>query len=96
MAKNKQEIITFKADSSLLDAMKGIPNRSAFIRSAVLAALDSMCPLCRGTGVLTPDQRKHWEAFAVDHAVTECEECHELHVVCARRPAGPRRAGHGS
>ena len=92
MAKQKDEIITFKADRSLLDAMRGIPNRSAFIRSAILAALDSTCPLCQGTGVLTPEQRRHWEEFAVDHALAECEDCHELHVVCGRRPRGKGRS----
>ncbi|MBM4037275.1 MAG: CopG family transcriptional regulator [Planctomycetes bacterium] len=71
--------------------MKGVPNRSEFIRAAVLAALDGACPLCKGTGILTPDQRRHWQAFAADHAVKECGECHALHVVCARRSA--QRAG---
>lgn len=85
MAPPKDEIVTFKADRSLLEAMRGIPNRSAFIRSAILAALDSTCPLCRGTGVLTPDQRRHWEEFAEDHAVTECDDCHQLRVVCRHR-----------
>ena len=70
--RNKPEIITFKADKSLLDAMKGIPNRSAFIRSAVLAALDSACPLCGGTGVLTPSQRERW--FTGQIAQQLCEE----------------------
>lgn len=82
MAKTKPEIITFKADESLLDAMRGIPNRSQFIRQAILSALDSVCPVCQGTGILTPEQRKHWQSFAKDHAVAECDECHEMYLVC--------------
>ena len=77
-----QQVICFKVTPSLLEAMKGIPNRSEFIRTAVLAALENVCPLCRGTGILTPKQMEHWDAFAETHAVRECEECHELHVVC--------------
>ena len=50
--KQKTEIVTFKADESLLVAMEGIPNRSEFIRDAVSAALESVCPLCSGTGIL--------------------------------------------
>jgi hypothetical protein len=84
MAKTKPEIITFKADPDLLEALRGVSNRSAFIRQAVLAALDSTCPLCGGTGVLTPKQKEHWDAFARDHELAECEDCHELHVVCSR------------
>ena len=84
MKKQKQEIITFKVPETLRDAMKGIPNRSEFIRHAVLNALDSVCPLCRGTGVLAPDQKIHWEQFAVDHKLQECKACHALHLVCTK------------
>ena len=62
MKKEKLDIITFKVPESLRDAMKGIPNRSEFIRNALVAALDSICPLCKGTGVMMPNQRPHWES----------------------------------
>jgi hypothetical protein len=81
-ANKKQEIITFKVDEPLWEAMRGIPNRSEFIRSAILRALDNACPLCKGTGSLTPDQRRHWEAFAETHHVEECSDCHAVHLVC--------------
>ncbi len=82
MKRAKHEIITFKADASLMEAMKGIPNRSEFIRNAILAALESACPLCGGTGVLTPQQKKHMQEFLVDHSLQECEECHDLRFTC--------------
>lgn len=78
----KHEIITFKAEPSLREALRGIRNRSEFIRSALLAALNNTCPLCRGVGLLTPDQRRHWEAFATRHAIRECDDCHAVHLVC--------------
>ena len=81
-ARKKQEIITFKVDEPLLEAMVGIPNRSEFIRSAILSALDSVCPLCKGSGILTPDQRRHWLEFTEHHALEECEDCHAVHLVC--------------
>lgn len=81
--KKKSEIVTFKVDESLREALRGIPNKSSFIRSAVLAALESTCPLCAGTGILTPSQRGHWESFQRDHAVAECGDCHERHLVCS-------------
>jgi hypothetical protein len=91
MGKKRDEIVTFKADESLLTAMTGIRNRSEFIRSAILAALDSTCPLCGGTGILTPDQKKHWDTFALDHSVEECADCHEVHLVCTKaRGRAPR------
>lgn len=85
-ATQKPEIITFKADRSLLEAMRGIPNRSEFIREAVLAALKSICPLCRGSGILTPNQRSHWDAVADTHPIRECSDCNEVHLECADHP----------
>ena len=78
----KQEVISFKVDDSLAEAMRGVPNRSDFIRSAILAALDGVCPVCMGTGILGPLQKQHWEAFAASHPMIECPDCHEQHLTC--------------
>ena len=80
--KRKQEIITFKVDEPLWEALQGVSNRSEFIRAAILAALENTCPLCKGSGTLTPDQRKHWEEFAQRHTVEQCDDCHAIHLVC--------------
>jgi hypothetical protein len=88
--KVKAEVVTFKVDDALLDAMRGVPNRSEFIRAAVLAALDSTCPVCKGTGILTPNQKEHWSTFAADHSVEECDECHEFRLVCVRTARGDK------
>ena len=85
MAKDKRkgEIVTFKVDRELFEQIKKVPNRSEFIRNAILAALDNVCPLCKGRGVLQPRQKKHWEEFAANHDVKQCDECHELRLVCS-------------
>lgn len=90
MSKNKQQVITFKADAGLVDAISRIPNRSEFIREALLAALENTCPVCNGTGQLTPHQKLHWTEFMRDHLVQKCSECHELHLVCGRPAHAPR------
>jgi hypothetical protein len=82
MPRAKPDIITFKVDAALGKILKAIPNRSQFIRAALLNALENTCPLCQGTGLLSPDQRKHWEAFAQDHVLRECDSCREVHLVC--------------
>jgi hypothetical protein len=79
----KSDVITFKVDPPLREALQGVANRSEFIRNAILAALGSVCPLCKGTGILTPDQRRHWRQFARDHALRQCDDCHAVHLVCA-------------
>jgi hypothetical protein len=79
----KRQIVTFKAEEALVEAMENIPNRSEFIRSAILAALDGVCPLCHGTGVLNPHQQRHWEEFSRNHRVEQCDLCEEGKLVCA-------------
>lgn len=78
----KQETVTFKVDAALAEALKEIPNRSEFIRAAVLVALENGCPLCQGTGILTPEQREHWRSFVVNHSVERCATCNAVHLVC--------------
>ena len=81
--KKKQEIITFKVDDDLRLAIKDIPNRSEFIRSAIIAALGSVCPLCNGSGMLTKNQKTHWDEFSADHSLETCDECKEKIIVCS-------------
>lgn len=81
----KDEVITFKVDSGLAEALRHIPNRSAFIRRTLLAAIENVCPMCNGTGHLSPHQKEHWQDFARHHVVRECDDCHERHLVCERR-----------
>lgn len=86
MKKPKDEIVTFKVDQPLAEALRNIPNRSEFIRSAVAAALEGVCPLCQGSGTLTMDQKRHWESFARRHTLAECDQCHAVHLVCEEEP----------
>ena len=86
MKKAKQEIITFKVDEDLLERLKELPNRSEFIRRAILGAMDNICPLCQGTGSLSTNQKKHWDRFIADHSLEKCEECHEVRLVCSYVP----------
>ncbi len=76
------EVITFKADKDVVKLLKGIPNRSEFIRTAILDALENACPFCRGTGVLTPHRKKHWDELAKHHDKKECKECHDQVLIC--------------
>lgn len=82
MSVAKDEVISFKAGASLAQAIRKIPNRSEFIRAAILSAMDHACPLCQGTGILTPEQKRHWDAFARDHKVRQCRDCDALYLEC--------------
>ena len=78
----KQSIVTFKVDDELFEAIKNIPNRSEFIRSAILGALGTVCPLCNGSGMLTKNQKRHWDDFSTDHSLRLCDECNESVIFC--------------
>ncbi|MCD4812342.1 CopG family transcriptional regulator [bacterium] len=80
MAIKNNRIMTFKVDHDLKMLLDTLPNKSAFIRSAVLAASRSTCPMCRGTGMLTEHQRKHWKKFEKMHDVFECKICQSMHI----------------
>ena len=82
--KKKEGIITFKVNEDLLEVIKTIPNRSEFIRAAIMMALENICPLCNGTGLLTPKQKEHWKSFAQNHAVKRCEDCDEMFIECSK------------
>ena len=87
----KHDIVSFKVDSELREALEHVPNRSEFIRSAIRAALKGECPLCRGTGILTAEERRHWDAFIRHHAVRTCDSCHAVHLVCLEGDDGEGR-----
>ncbi|HMM58856.1 MAG TPA: ribbon-helix-helix domain-containing protein, partial [Candidatus Rifleibacterium sp.] len=74
----KADTVTFKVDPNLLEILQAMPNRSEFIRSAILNALDHVCPLCSGAGVLSPSQKKCWDKFAEKHEIKKCSETDQL------------------
>ena len=80
--RNKDEVISFKVDEALSRKMKGIANRSDFIRTAILLALGNSCPVCGGTGTLSAAQSVHWEEFIRYHHMHRCDECREQYLVC--------------
>lgn len=82
--KKKQSIVTFKVNEDFLAVIRDIPNRSEFIRAAIMAALENVCPLCGGTGLLTPKQKEHWESFSRDHTLKRCDDCQEIFIECTR------------
>ncbi len=80
--KKKECIFSFKTDEELAESLNALPNRSEFIRNAVQAALDQQCPLCRGTGSLTEQQKEHLDEFLNLHALEKCDTCQAIHFVC--------------
>jgi uncharacterized protein with PIN domain len=78
----KEQVITFKADNELSELLKNVPNKSEFIRHSILKALNNLCPLCNGTGIMKEHQKIHWEEFREHHPLRRCEDCKEMFLTC--------------
>jgi hypothetical protein len=50
----KSAIVALKVDPETAAMLDALPNKSEFIRAALRARLDEVCPVCRGSG-LRPD-----------------------------------------
>jgi hypothetical protein len=93
MGNLKTDLITFKVEHSLAELIDRLPNKSEFIRNALLAAFSNTCPLCQGTGVLTPGQLEHWKHFTEHHRIENCPECHATYLSCEFRREDQGGAG---
>jgi hypothetical protein len=82
MGTPKTDLITFKVEHSLAQLVDRLPNKSEFIRNALLGALANTCPLCQGTGVLSPEQAEHWKHFTEHHSVERCSDCKAVYLSC--------------
>lgn len=84
MPERSGEVISLRVPSSIAKTLRTIPNRSEFMRHAIEAALDSACPLCGGSGVLSPKRKEHLQNFMQHHTIQECADCHEPYFECKK------------
>lgn len=49
-----KERMTFRLPAELAQALRRLPNQTAFVERAVRESLGQVCPLCRGTGTMSP------------------------------------------
>jgi hypothetical protein len=71
----KKQIVAFKVEDHLADFLDALPNKSEFIRKAILAQFGMTCPLCTGTGVVDKGIHNHYEPVIAQHRTHPCEKC---------------------
>lgn len=71
----KSKIVAFKVEEELADFLDNLPNKSDFIRKAVLAQFGMTCPLCAGSGVVPRGIHDHYKAVITEHNKRPCEKC---------------------
>jgi len=71
----KKQIVAFKVEDELADFLDKLPNKSEFIRKAILAQFGMTCPLCSGTGVVDKGIHDHFEPVIGSHTTRACDKC---------------------
>lgn len=71
----KSQIVAFKVDADLADFLDRLPNKSEFIRKAILAQFNMTCPLCTGSGVVPAGIHDHFDHVIEHHSARPCEKC---------------------
>ncbi len=71
----KTVLVAFKVEQELARVLDQLPNKSDFIRRAIIAQLNMACPLCEGTGVLPRGLHDHYAAHLRKIAQRNCDRC---------------------
>src|SRR5262245_43912710 len=71
----KDTVMAFKVDQPLFDLLNKLPNKSEFIRRAILAQLGMSCPLCNGKGLVSQGIHQHFTPVIESHQTRNCQRC---------------------
>jgi RecJ-like exonuclease len=75
MAKGKPVVVTFRVDAHLARALERLPDKSAFIRTAIEKALHEPCPACAGKGVVDCDAAAWLTEVLAQNEARNCTCC---------------------
>ena len=71
----KSQIVAFKVEEELAEFLDKLPNKSEFIRRAILAQFGMTCPLCAGSGVVPRGIHDHFKPVIATENRRPCEKC---------------------
>src|SRR5262245_11556894 len=71
----KTQIVAFKVEDQLAEFLNKLPNKSAFIRKAIVAQLGMACPLCTGSGVVARGLHDHYAPILAKNNLRKCDGC---------------------
>src|SRR4029079_3030338 len=71
----KSKIVAFKVEEELADFLDNLPNKSDFIRKAILAQFGMTCPLCGVSGVGRRGVHDHYKPVIAAENKRPCEKC---------------------
>ena len=71
----KSKIVAFKVEEDLAEFLNNLPNKSDFIRKAILSQFGMTCPLCAGSGVVPRGIHDHYKPVIAERNHRQCEKC---------------------
>src|SRR5262245_30944868 len=71
----KSAVVAFKVEEELAELLNRLPNKSAFIRKAIVAQLGMACPLCDGAGVVPRGIHDHYAPLLRQLSSRNCDRC---------------------
>src|SRR5262245_39235064 len=71
----KKQIVAFKVEDDLANFLDALPNKSEFIRKAILAQFGMTCPMCAGSGVVPRGVHDHYRPMIGQHNKRPCDKC---------------------
>jgi hypothetical protein len=85
----KSQIVAFKVEEELAKFLDNLPNKSEFIRKAILAQFRMTCPLCTGSGVVPRGIHDHYKHVLVENDSRPCEKCKAAVTIPMTADAAP-------
>jgi hypothetical protein len=73
--KVKHRVVTFKVEEDVATFLDSMPNKSEFIRKALLSALLEPCPVCNGRGSVPRSLRCDLQKIFHDQKFVPCSFC---------------------
>jgi hypothetical protein len=83
----KTSVVAFKVETELAEILNKLPNKSAFIRKAIVHQLDMACPLCGGAGMLPKGLHDHYAPLIARLNAKACEECGDKAAILSADPS---------
>jgi hypothetical protein len=71
----KTAVVAFKVEEELAEILNQLPNKSAFIRKAIVAQMGMACPLCNGSGVVPRGVHDHYATLLSRYNSGHCARC---------------------
>lgn len=77
----KSEIVAFKVEEDIAEFLNRLPNKSDFIRKAIIAQFGMTCPLCTGSGVVPRGLHTHFAPILAEHRDRPCDRCKSVQTL---------------